>query len=310
MSEKTRTTTASETPVVADPALIVDIRGVFDRGWHASRTSEELAHLDSSHAAACAALMVLLPILGSGRLDEQYKRCLFAWDGGFHKTDKPRKPKPDNFREDLAYFKYILPALVGGAHFTAGDAEADDVVSTVAVRLSEGGTHCCVVSGDKDLQQLSNRMVTYYCLNKKSILSSQHIMDKWNINHPSHLAVRLAVEGDPGDGINGVDRWGKKAWDDRIMKGAAAKIELSDLIGRVEDLIPKEQLPNFRASIDATLLRVDVPGVPDPEPLHSAPMAVLEDEGLDHTRNLYARFIGDLSGDTAADSVSDVDREY
>lgn len=291
-------------PEDEEPALLIDGRGVFDRGWHKSRNSEELAHLDSSRAAACSALMVLLPILGSSLLDEAYRRALFAWDSGYHKTTKPRKPKPEGFVEDFEYFKQVVSTLVGGAHMTAPHHEADDVVATVAAR----GQRVCIVSGDKDLQQLVSRKVAYYCLNKKSLLSAQHIMERWDLRHPSHLAVRLAVVGDPQDGIGGVEKWGEKKWTPRIMDTAPVQCDLGALIEHVAGVIPANQIDNFYSSLEATLLQTDVPNVPEPLPLLSVPLEYLEDEGLTEIRRNYARYIGDLRGSEPAES--EVDREY
>lgn len=302
MNEKTN---ESKTPEdEPEPALVIDGRGVFDRGWHKSRNSEELAHLDSARAAACAALMVLLPVLGSSMLDTAYRRALFAWDSGFHKTTKPRKPKPEGFVEDFEYFKQIVATLAGGAYHSAPHHEADDVVATVAAR----GHRVCIVSGDKDLQQLVNRQVAYYCLNKKSLLSAQHIMERWDLRHPSHLAVRLAVVGDPQDGIGGVEKWGEKKWTPKIMATAPAQCDLGGLVEHVAGVIPADQVDNFYRSLEATLLQTDVPNVPEPAPLLSVALEYLEDEGLTEISRNYARYIGDLRGSEPSESA--VDREY
>lgn len=301
MSRKT------ETPPGETPALLIDGRGIFDRGWHASRRSEELAHLDSGRAAACSALMVLLPILGSVHLDETYRHALFAWDGGFHKTNKPRKPKPPGFTEDFEYFKQVVRTLVGGAHCTPPAHEADDAVATAAARAATQKRRACVVSGDKDLQQLVNLYVTYYCLNKKSLLSAQSIMERWNLHHPSHLAVWLAVVGDLQDGISGVEKWGEKKWTPRIMATAPQPCGLGELVEHVAGVIPANQVENFYASLEATLLQTDVPHVPEPGPLLSVPLDFLEDEGLAPIQRNYARYIGDLRGSESVASAVDRD---
>jgi hypothetical protein len=293
-------------------ALIVDVRGAFDAGWHASRRAEDLAHLPSEQAAATAVMNKLLAVLSGSQLDGVYRRVLFAWDGGFHKTVKPRLPKPEDFKADLAYFQGLLQQLLGGTHYIATTCEADDAVATAAWTEARGGRHCCVVSGDKDLQQLACRDITYYCFNRKSILPVRYILDKWDLKHPAQLAVRLAVVGDPQDGIPGVAKWGDKKWSDKIMKTFAGQ-SLPELVEHVATVIPAEQVEPFYQSLDATLLNDQVEGVPEPTELVLQPLEFLDELGLDGTiRSRYARFIGEwrVLGDTPANVTSDADREY
>ncbi len=295
----------------SEPALVFDARSVFDRGFYASLTSDELAHLPRDRAAACAALMVLLPLLSGARLDLVYRRAVFCWDGA-RKTAKPRKPKPPGFDEALNYFRGLLPALVGGAHVTPPEHEGDDAVATAAVREAAAGRSCCVVSGDKDLQQLVSRRVAYYCLNRKSLLSPQFVMEQWKIQHPSHLAVWLAVVGDPGDGIAGVHQWGKVKMG-RLLEEIPAGSTLEQVIERVVAAIPRDQAENFYQSLNDTLLNVEVPGIPEPALLNPAPLAFLEDEGLEHINNMFARFVGEFRDDPDARSAvdsNDDEREY
>lgn len=306
MSRTTETSTSeAEAP---PPVLLIDGRSIFDRGWHAAQRSEELAHLDSARAATCSAFMVLLPILGSTHLDENYRHALFCWDAGFHKTVKPRPPKPESFAADFDHFKRMVRLFVGGAHVALTTHEADDVVATAAFRATSQGRRACVVSGDKDLQQLVSRQVAYYDLNRKTLLSAQSIMDRWDLRHPSHLAVRLAVVGDHHDGIGGVEKWGEKKWTPKIMATAPVPCDLAMLVEHVATVIPPAQIDNFYTSLNATLLQTDVPGVPEPEPLVAMPLDLIEEEGLSPIQRNYAHYLGDLRGTESV--ASDVDREY
>jgi 5'-3' exonuclease len=281
-------TTTGPSGSQAEPALLFDARSLFDRGYYASLTSEELAYLPGHKAAACAALMVLLPLLGDDhRLDQAYRRALFCWDGA-RKTAKPRRPKPPDFYPALDYFQRLLPTLVGGAHATPPDHEGDDAVATAAMRVTVAGGWCCVVSGDKDLQQLVNRHVAYYCLNRRSLLSSRFIMDHYGLTHPSQLAVWLAVVGDPGDGIAGVRGWGKVRMR-KLLAAAPPGETLGQLVERVAVTIPDAEVGAFYQALEHTLLNLDVPDIPAPGPLVLAPVELLKDEGLDHVLTPYAR---------------------
>lgn len=283
----------SDTTNLPEPALIFDARSLFDRGYYASRASDEMAHLSSSQAATCAALMVLLPILGGHRLDQTYRRALFCWDGA-RKTNKPRQPKPDDFDPALTYFQQVIPTLLGAAHVTPEGFEGDDAVATAAIKIADAGGTCCVVSGDKDLQQLTSRSVAYYCLNRKSLLSPQFVMEHWGLTHPAQLAVWLAVVGDPGDGIAGVRNWGKAKMQ-KVLASAPPGETLDALIARVAATVPEDQVDNFYRSLEQTMLNLDVPGLPEPGVINPAPVEFLEDEGLDHVASLYARFVGGFS---------------
>lgn len=285
-------------------AIIFDSRSIFDRGFYASQRSEEMQHMRVAKAATCSSLMVLLPILSGYRLDKAYSDALFCWDGG-RKTDKPRKPHPPGFDEALEYFKALLPTLVGGAHVTA-PGEGDDAVATAAIREAEAGRDCLVVSGDKDMHQLVGNHIGYYCLNQKSLLSAPAIMDKYGIKHPSHVAIYLAIVGDKIDGIDGVKNWGHvKAT--KLL--ADSPVDLGKAIALVESAIPPDQVDNFYAALEATLLQVDVVGIPEPAPIKAAPLDFIDDEELDPIRSMYARFIGSLGTDEDAASTFDIDAE-
>lgn len=297
------------------PALIIDTPSIFATGFYASQKSDEVAHLDMDRRAACCALAMLLPIIGGWRLEQTYTRVLFCWDGK-RKTDKKRSDKPEGYHEALDYFKGVVSKLFGGTSCTPPNFESDDAVATAAIRMAERGVPCCVVSGDKDLHQLIGGTIRYYCIGKKSMLTAQHICERRNLYQPCQIAVWLAVVGDSNDGIGGVVQWGEKRWKDRIFAALDPKDDLATVIAKVEQIIPLDQVQNFYTSLENTLLHTEVPDVPEPGEIKLVALDVLDEEGVDHVRSLYARMIGEF-GNTEEmreydrrTSASEADREY
>ena len=189
-------------------SAVFDGPSLYARAWYAARNSEELSDLHSGDGGACAALKIVCSLLGrGGRLPWEPGRLLFCWDGEKRKTEKPREPKPTEYDEDQAYFRDLLDYLLRGAAQVVAPAEADDAVATAAFREAREGRRVVVVSGDKDLHQLRRGLIHYYCLNRRDTLSSEIICDLWHVEHPTEVAVALAVIGDPSDGIHGVPRW-------------------------------------------------------------------------------------------------------
>jgi DNA polymerase I len=268
-------------------SAVFDGNSLYARCWYASRNGELSTEHSSSVAVTTAALHSLFHILSThGPLVGRVERILFCWDGK-PKTEKPRKPKPPEFKEDREFFEKVLVALFGGAH-AHPDTESDDAVATAAYRLADRGEDAVVVSGDKDLHQIVGRNVAYYCLNKKSIFSEQHILDRWQVKRPVQVGVVLAIIGDADDGISGVQNWGvKKAA--KAFEAVTEDMGLEEVVDTIAAQLPREQLSNFYESLAVTLLRSDVEGVPDPGPLTFADPEILDDLGLGHLRAAYSR---------------------
>ena len=272
-------------------AAIFDSQSLYTRAWFAARGSEELEDLSSCDAAACASLKILCSLLGrGGRLPLEPRRLLFCWDGEKRKTEKPRESKPDEFDGDKRYFRKLIGYLFRGAAQVV--AEADDAVATAAYREAAAGGRAVVVSGDKDLQQLQRSSIRYYCLNAKAELDFLAICDRWHVGHPREVSVALAVIGDPKDGILGVNGLGPKKFSalrDRFPR----QIPLGDLVEGIMAALPAAQAGEFAGSLEATLLRADIPSVPRPAPWRPAPLEVFDRVGgLGRMRSDWARLIG------------------
>ena len=278
-------------PVVT--SAVFDGPSLYARAWYAARNSEELSDLPSADGGACAALKIVCSLLGQrGRLPWEPDRLLFCWDGEKRKTEKPRTPKPTEYDEDQAYFRELLGYLLRGVAQVVAPGEADDAVATAAFREAREGRRVVVVSGDKDLHQLRRGSIHYYCLNRRDTLTSEVICDLWHVGHPAEVAVALAVIGDPGDGIHGVPGWGPKKFA-AIRDKLPARLPLADLVEGVVQALPIDLQDAFLESLDVTMLRPDVPGIPCPAEYRVASMAAFDRvEGLRRVRSDWAHLVG------------------
>ena len=286
--------------------VIFDTRSIFDKGWHAAMGGGALDGMTPhqvSNEALGAVLAILCPLLGPGsRLPFAPDHALFCWDG-HSKTDKPRGPKPEGFLEDLERFQDMLPLIVGGAHCTP-DGEADDAVATAAFRFAERKVHCCVVSGDKDLHQLVGPYVHYYCLNKKEELTEAAIRARWHVHYPVQVAVALAMLGDRNDGIAGVYGVGPVAVQ-RIFSKVPPDADLAETIDTVASLLRADQVPDFVASLEATLLSVEVKDVPEPKPIVLADAKTFDSFKVGTAAITWARLLGRVELHRDASSSAD-----
>lgn len=300
---------AAEGSDVAEPLhAIFDTPSLYARAWYASR-GDLCAEFPSHVAAATACLHSVLHIFAyRGPLLDPVTHVLWCWDAQA-KTVKPRKPKPQEYLDDREFVERVLTRLLGGANAHPADFESDDAVATAAYRLCERGCRSVVLSGDKDLQQIVGDKVQYYCLNKKSLLSTAHILERWGVKRPIQLSVALAIIGDVDDGVLGVRNWGPKKVQ-KAFERVTKEMPLGQVIDHVAAQLPRDQVDNFYSSLAVTLLKDDVENVPDPAPLELADPAVLDDMGLGHVRATYSRFRSAyLHHDEYEQALSDVDEQ-
>jgi DNA polymerase I len=230
--------------------LVIDGTSLYAKCFYATLSSNELQRMTDGHLYAVwkSLFYAIKTEIGIPA------KVLFCFDGK-PKTNKPRPPKPKGYVEELARFRSeVLPQAFGdGCWALNADYEADDLVATVATALAAQHQRVVVMSGDKDLMQLRSSVVDYYCLNRKRLLTMDEICDKWGINHPNQVSIALALRGDAGDGISGVDRWGdsKIAKFFKTVPKLASLEEIVDLLMR--ELKPEQQA-QFCESLDFTLL--------------------------------------------------------
>jgi 5'-3' exonuclease len=188
----------------------------------------------------------------------QCTRAVFCWDGK-PKSTKVREEKPADYDEFKTRVQEAVEGLWSIPQIVSAEHEADDLVASV-VYSDCVAEHAVIVSGDKDLQQLMNcrsdHTVDYYCLNTKSFLSVDSVVEKWSVKRPSHIAIALAVLGDRGDGIPGIKGWGP-AKVAKLFETVTPEMDFMNAVLEIDRQIPEHLKETFYTCLEATMLHQD-----------------------------------------------------
>ncbi|WP_440996651.1 DNA polymerase I [Arhodomonas sp. SL1] len=123
-----------------------------------------------------------------------------------YKANRP--PMPEELREQRAPLVEIVEAL-GLPVIEIEGVEADDVIGTLARRVSREGGRLLVSTGDKDMAQLVNDSVTLLNTMSGTVLDPQGVREKFGVE-PGQIIDYLALVGDTSDNIPGVPGVGPK----------------------------------------------------------------------------------------------------
>src|SRR2546425_13060134 len=118
------------------------------------------------------------------------------------------KQPPADLEAQFEYCRKITEAI-GVACCEVEDYEADDVIGTIAARMSLLGHPVVVVTGDKDMSQLVCENVRVYDIAKEQWLDETAVREKFGVA-PSQIPDLLALHGDHIDNIPGVPGVGAK----------------------------------------------------------------------------------------------------
>jgi DNA polymerase-1 len=119
-----------------------------------------------------------------------------------------RKQTPDDLEAQFDYCRRITEAI-GVACLEVDDYEADDVIGTIALRMSALGHSVVVVTGDKDMSQLVCATVQVYDIAKEHWMDEAGVREKFGVA-PGQIPDLLALHGDHVDNIPGVMGVGEK----------------------------------------------------------------------------------------------------
>jgi DNA polymerase I len=144
-----------------------------------------------------------------------------------------RKQTPDDLEAQFDYCRKITEAI-GIACMEVDDYEADDVIGTVATRMSMLGHPVVVVTGDKDMSQLVSTYVQVYDIAKEHWLDETAVREKFGVA-PGQIPDLLALHGDHVDNIPGVMGVGEKT-----------AREILSVCQSVEDLVDAGLAAKFR----------------------------------------------------------------
>ena len=123
-----------------------------------------------------------------------------------------RSKTPPELKEQMPYFKELL-AGYGIKTYELIDFEADDIIGTMAKKGEEAGYDVTIVTGDRDLTQLTTDKVTV-SVTKKGVseiekFTPAHVMEKFGLT-PLQIIDMKGLVGDTSDNYPGVTKVGEK----------------------------------------------------------------------------------------------------
>ena len=119
-----------------------------------------------------------------------------------------RPPMPDDLRSQIEPTHNIIRAM-GLPLLIVDGVEADDVIGTLAQKATKAKQPVIISTGDKDMAQLVNPMITLVNTMTETVLDREGVINKFGL--PPELIIDfLALMGDKSDNIPGVPGVGEK----------------------------------------------------------------------------------------------------
>ncbi|MGM0777341.1 MAG: DNA polymerase I [Bacillota bacterium] len=187
--------------------------------------------------------------------DEKPTHLLVAFDAGkttfrhetFSEYKGGRQKTPPELSEQFPYIRELLDAY-GISRYELENYEADDIIGTLSLHAEKDGYEVKVISGDKDLTQLSSDSVTV-SITRKGITDIEeytpaHIEEKYGIT-PDRIIDMKGLMGDSSDNIPGVPGVGEKTAL-KLLKEFGTLEELLESVDEVSGKKLKEKLEEFR----------------------------------------------------------------
>ncbi|GLB58467.1 DNA polymerase I [Cytobacillus sp. NCCP-133] len=187
--------------------------------------------------------------------DEKPTHLLVAFDAGKttfrHKTFSEykggRQKTPPELSEQFPYIRELLDAY-RISRYELENYEADDIIGTLSLQAEKDGYEVKVISGDKDLTQLSSDAVTV-SITRKGITDIEeytpaHIEEKYGITADRIIDMK-GLMGDSSDNIPGVPGVGEKTAL-KLLKEFGTLEKLMESIDQVSGKKLKEKLEEFK----------------------------------------------------------------
>ena len=190
--------------------LLVDASSYLYRAFHA------LPDLRNKAGEATGAIYGVLNMLRRLHQDvpADYSACVFDAKGKTFRDDlyaeyKANRPSmPDDLGSQIQPLHECIRAM-GWPLLEIGGVEADDVIATLASEAERDGIRTVISSGDKDLTQLVDSMVTMVNTMSNETFDEAGVLAKFGIK-PAQIIDYLTLIGDSVDNIPGVEKVGPK----------------------------------------------------------------------------------------------------
>lgn len=171
-----------------------------------------------------------------------------------------RAKTPDEFREQFPFIREQLDHL-GIRHYELAQYEADDIIGTLDKMAEQENFDITIVSGDKDLIQLTD-VNTVVEISKKGVAEFEeftpaYLMEKMGLT-PSQFIDLKALMGDKSDNIPGVTKIGEKTGLKLLLEHGSLEGIYENIEGMKQSKM-KENLINDKdqAFLSKTLATID-----------------------------------------------------
>lgn len=195
--------------------------------------------------------MMLMKVLE----DEKPTHILVAFDAGkttfrhqtFTEYKGGRQKTPPELSEQFPFIRELLDAYQI-SRYELENYEADDIIGTLSLAAEQDGFEVKVLSGDKDLTQLSSEHVTVG-ITRKGITdieeyTPEHIKEKYGLS-PGQIIDMKGLMGDTSDNIPGIPGVGEKTAI-KLLKEFSTLEKLLASIDQVGGKKLQEKLEEFK----------------------------------------------------------------
>ena len=165
-----------------------------------------------------------------------------------------RKGMPEELREQMPLLKQMLSAM-GVLTIECPGFEADDILGALSAKGARDGKKVSLVSGDRDLLQLSNDDVLVRIPKTKRTgteiedYTPAEVLEKYGVT-PAQIVDLKGLMGDASDNIPGVPGIGEKT----AVKILSAFPTVEEAIAHVDEVEPKKARESLRENADLARL--------------------------------------------------------
>lgn len=165
-----------------------------------------------------------------------------------------RKGMPEELREQMPLLKQMLSAM-GVLTIECPGFEADDILGALSVKGAKDGMKVSLVSGDRDLLQLSTEDVLVRIPKTKRTgteiedYTPAQVLEKYGVT-PAQIVDLKGLMGDSSDNIPGVPGIGEKT----AVKILNAYPTVEEAIAHVDEVEPKKARESLREHADLARL--------------------------------------------------------
>ncbi|KKR47868.1 MAG: polymerase protein [Candidatus Curtissbacteria bacterium GW2011_GWA1_40_16] len=205
--------------------LLIDGNNLFHRAYHA------IPHLTNKEGEATNAVFGFSNMLikAIGEVSPRYVACAFDTQAPtfrhieFEKYKAQRVAPPPDLYPQLPKVKKVLDAY-GIKYFEKEGYEADDLLATIAERVTESKSHrakVVILSGDRDCLQLVDGNIKVQApgwnLKETTLYGARQVKEKFGLE-PHQMVDYKSLTGDPSDNVPGILGVGPKTASSLLQK--------------------------------------------------------------------------------------------